>query len=56
MDLSLTVLAPDEGVELPTRIAVAKSILDHRAATVETCALAIRALLGYDVVAEAGVL
>jgi hypothetical protein len=41
-------------VPYATRVAIALSILNHRPPTEETCQLAIRALRGYDVVAEAG--
>jgi hypothetical protein len=37
-----------------TRANIALSILNHRAHTDETCLLAARALLGDDVIAEAG--
>jgi hypothetical protein len=40
--------------DILTRIATARSILEHRPATEETCELASRALLGDDVIAEAG--
>lgn len=36
-----------------TRVAIALSILNHREPTEETCRLAIRALRGFDVIAEA---
>jgi hypothetical protein len=47
---------PAEPLPCKLRVAVAKSILDQRPASPLTCELAIRALLGWDVVAESGVL
>lgn len=40
-------------VPYETRVAIALSILNHREPSEETCQLAIRALRGYDVIAEA---
>jgi hypothetical protein len=57
MDLSLPVPDVSHGdtaIPIPTRIATARSILDHRAPTSDTATLAILALLGLDVIAQAG--
>lgn len=45
-----------EPLDCRLRIAIARSIIDQRPPTPLTCDLAARALQGFDVVAEAGVL